>query len=258
MYVVEVTKIMGKVTGLAFLLMTAWLLLASLLLGQLHSHPFDVILAVASIVVPHEAVHALVAKIVGGKKLSMGVWKAGKRIVLGFYVCLEETLPRNRWVLVAAAPLLLSLLAIVLAATFNTPLRGYFTWFAVLNAVGCSGDLALILYAVSAGKHVSIKDGGYYIGIEGGSPSPKTLIVLDSLAAAGYALLALHILMMLLTPLATMKGSIDVLGVEIAKMRVVDSVVVVSFSQWFYALACLMTIVSSISVLVYSLKRIPF
>ncbi|MEM0040025.1 MAG: metalloprotease family protein, partial [Thermofilum sp.] len=110
---INVLEYLGAVLGLSVFMGVGWLYLLSLTgMSSLQSinYPFvPLVLAVVLTVVVHEGTHAVIAKILGAKKIKAGIFKYGA------YVAVEDPLPRDKWVIVALAPLIISPITLLLA-----------------------------------------------------------------------------------------------------------------------------------------------
>lgn len=134
----------GSVAGVVLLPFWAFLFVAVIaLLGGRDSYGADITLVNAAgglftvlIAVPvlHEAVHGLTAMLCGAKP-SYGVGP-------GFaYTTFREPIPRNPYLAIGLAPLIvLSVLCVVIAVRWDAA-AGWLVFFAVVNAGGAIGDL---------------------------------------------------------------------------------------------------------------------
>lgn len=115
----------GEIISLAFILFV----LAGLVLSPL-----------IFVVVAHEGLHALVAKLFGAR-IESGISVFGK-INLAFYIAVRTPLRKRGWVYVIIAPVLLSIIAYILAFTLQSPWWGIVF---VFNTSGLAGDLLILL-----------------------------------------------------------------------------------------------------------------
>jgi hypothetical protein len=194
--------------------------LSAALLGQLPGSLELLPLALAAVLVVHEAVHALAAKLLGARRVGFGLAKAG-RLVVGLSVSVGEPMPAGRWLLVALAPLLALSPPFLALARAGGPLAPFFAWLFLLNAVGSCGDVVLAWIAASAGR-VAVRDMGDRIAVEGSPPKLWALALLDAVALSLLAPLAAAVLLQML--LAALPGSfrLELAGLLVAEKAVAE------------------------------------
>jgi len=141
------------------------------------------VLAVVLAVFAHEGVHAAVARMLGARKIRVGIFRHGA------YVAVENPLPRNRWVAVALAPLAISPIALALASLLDGVLRDMLILTSIINFAGSSGDLLAVAFALTTSRDTLIRDEGAAIVFRGECPDRVLARKLKALALAGLALL---------------------------------------------------------------------
>ncbi|MCI4408519.1 MAG: DUF3267 domain-containing protein [Thermofilum sp.] len=183
---INVLEYLGAVLGLSVFMGVGWLYLLSLtgmLSLQFANYSFvPLVLAVALTVVVHEGTHAVVAKILGAKKIKAGIsW-------YGAYVAVEDPLPRDKWVIVALAPLIISPITLLLAYLSGGIFRDTLIQASIINFVGSSGDIVLVLFSLTTSRDTLIRDEGPATVFRGKCPDISQAHKIRALAPAGLAL----------------------------------------------------------------------
>jgi len=183
---INIVENIVTVLGLSVFMGLGWIYLLSLtgmLSLQSTSNPFvPFFLAVVLTVVAHEGTHAVVAKFLGAGKIKAGIFRYGA------YVAVEDPLPRDKWVIVALAPLIISPIALVLARFSGGIFRDASILTSIINFVGSSGDMVLVLLSLTTSRDTLIRDDGTAIVYRGKCPDMSYARKLRALAPAGLAL----------------------------------------------------------------------
>jgi len=191
---INVLEYIGAVLGLSVFMALGWLYLLSLtgmLSLQSTNNPFvSFVLAVALTVVAHEGTHAVVAKILGAGKIKAGIFKYGA------YVAVEDPLPRDKWVIVALAPLIISPITLVLACLSGGIFRDILILTSIINFVGSSGDVVLVIFSLTTSRDTLIRDEGAAIVFRGKCPDMSRARKIRALAPAGLALFLMLIIVL--------------------------------------------------------------
>ncbi|MBO8175528.1 MAG: DUF3267 domain-containing protein [Thermococcus sp.] len=101
---------------------------------------FYLILPLLFVIIVHEALHALTAKLFGAK-VEFGISVFGK-VNLAPYIAVRTPLRKKKWMYIIIAPVLLSIIAYILAFTLQSPWWGIVF---VFNTSGLAGDLLVLL-----------------------------------------------------------------------------------------------------------------
>ncbi|MDQ6773065.1 MAG: DUF3267 domain-containing protein [Candidatus Dormibacteraeota bacterium] len=156
--------------------------LASLMLGAasivalgallLHLHPDVPIrplafgLAILTVVIAHEGIHAVVFAAFGGRPRVGATVKGWTPLV--YIHCAGQTFSRNRFLVVGLAPLLvLDLLGLVLLVPAGT--ADFAFWLVVMNTAGAAGDLWMAALILQVPSWVQFRDAG--VGISALAPA---------------------------------------------------------------------------------------
>ncbi|MEM2487801.1 MAG: DUF3267 domain-containing protein [Thermoproteota archaeon] len=154
----------------------------------------------------HEGVHALVLKIFGAKNVGIG-FKVLKYSIPIFYVRSNvKMISRNKWIIVALAPLVLSPLSVLMALLLpDSFLKATLAWMSIINTSGASGDMILVLLSLCFSKNALLIDMGEY-GIMEGEENPvrkKTvysiLTVMDLIAWPLIAILPIVAIILMMS-----------------------------------------------------------
>jgi hypothetical protein len=183
---INVAEYLGAIFGLSVFMGLGWICILSsmgMLSLQSPGNSFvSVVLSVILTVATHEGTHASVARLLGAEKIKSGFFKYGA------YVAIEEPLARDEWITVAAAPILISPLALVLATLTGGMLRDVLVFVSLINFVGSSGDIVLAIFASKTSRDTLIRDEGPAVVFEGRCPQATFANMVRALAPAGLAL----------------------------------------------------------------------
>lgn len=249
----NVSRVLGRVFGLGFLLFVAWASFVSHLFGSLQADWATFLAAILASVALHELLHAVAALLLGARGISIGVWRRGA-LPLGLYVSIRSELPLAKWLVVALTPLLFSWVVLLLAQPFEW-IRGLLIWLSLVNTVGSAGDLTLAIIAAGTGRHARVRDVGEAIEIVGGEPSRLSWAFLNASATLGYALLCSFLVFQILIAIAMMSGgSIELMGIELVEVVREGNGVTAQTTSSYALISLLSGLVAAAAVAFWSLK----
>jgi|GEM_PF-2751123 len=203
---IDIKPYVKQAISLGILLLIAQSGIVSYLLGvPISLGSSELIIGIILTVILHEGVHAIVLKMFGAKSIGIGfkVLKYGLPI---FYVKSNAQIPRNRWIIVALAPLILSPILVVIALLLpDASLKSTLAWVSIFNTSGASGDMILILFSTCFSKNALFIDMGEY-GIVEGEENPmrkktvyRILTVMDLIAWPLIAILPIVAIILMMS-----------------------------------------------------------
>jgi len=145
----------------------------------------EILVALVPVIILHEGVHILVLEFFGAKNVGIGfkVLKYGLPI---FYVRSDARMPRNKWIITALAPLVLSPIFVLIALLLPDPwLKAMLAWMSVLNTSSASGDMVLVLLSARFSKNALLTDRGDYVLVDGEEDAKRKNTIYLLLAVMG-------------------------------------------------------------------------
>ncbi|ALM74161.1 DUF3267 domain-containing protein [Thermococcus barophilus] len=183
----------GEIISLAFILFVLSGLVLSPLDFSINFASFwsvlhYLLLPLIFVVLTHEGLHALTARLFGAK-VEFGISVFGK-INLAPYTAVRTPLRKKKWMYIIIAPVLLSIIAYVLAFTLQSPWWGIVF---VFNTSGLAGDLLILMILGKMLDDALIADEGVVMksthGFPGISRRVSMIIKIIALALLLYIIL---------------------------------------------------------------------
>ncbi|HEY6952214.1 MAG TPA: DUF3267 domain-containing protein [Bacteroidota bacterium] len=172
-----------NVAGLPLFLVCGWAfmsvakvlrpeIMTGLLRGWLSIHPLTFVLVLAGIVVGvmtfHEAIHGIFFWIFTRSKPIFGV-----KLLFAYAGAPDWYIPRNQYILIGLAPILLmTLLGFLLIVVTSTHVGQAVLFGIVMNATGAAGDLYVCGKVMAHDPDILVQDTGVGVTVFGRVPSP--------------------------------------------------------------------------------------